>query len=159
MADLPALAEIGDLELRLMREFVDPEDVRVEQVLNDASDLVRDESGKDWLDPDDPTKLVSPLPRIVRLITLRVAERAVRNPEGFSSESAGDYSYQRNGAVGEGGLYLTAREIAQLRRAGGKSGLWTQQVTRGDLHAQNTRWMEDSFGFELFPVDVLDDCL
>lgn len=158
MSTIPNLAEVSDLEPLLMREFDDSEIERVEAVLGLASDLVRDESGKDWLDPDDPTKLVDPLPRIVRLITLRCAERSIRNPEGFSSESAGDYSYQRNGATGEGGLYLTEREVKLLRRAGGKSGLWTQPLTRGDLHFGATRWMEDSFGFELFPVDALDDC-
>lgn len=141
-----------------MRSFEEPELSRVQAVLDAASDEVRDASGRDWLDPNNSSMLVDPLPRIVRLITLRCAERAIRNPEGFSSESAGDYSYQRNGATGEGGLYLTEREIKQLRRAGGRSGLWTQQVTRGDISAQGTRWMEDSFGLELFPVDAIDDC-
>jgi len=147
MDALPALATSDELGERLMRDFDEPELTRVLGLLDDASDLVRFESGKDWLDPDDPTSLVDPLPRIVRLITLRVTERAIRNPEGFSSESAGDYSYQRNGATGEGGLYLTDKEVRQLQRAGGKTGLWAQPTTRCDQWC-DTVYVNDDFGCE-----------
>jgi hypothetical protein len=156
MAGLPSLASSEDLEALLMREFDDLEAARVEKVLSIASDLVRDESGKSWLDPDDPSKLVDPLPGIVRIITLRCAERAVRNPEGYSSESAGDYSYQRGGSSGEGGLFLTEREIARLRRVGGRTGLVTQPVTRGDCF-DRTEWVSDQYGYKPIPIGVLPD--
>lgn len=115
----------------------------------DASDLVRFESRKDWLDPDDPTQIKAP--GIVLLIARRCAERAVRNPEGFSAETAADYSYQRNGSVGEGGLFLTEREIADLRRAGGGfGGLWTQPITRGDDFCE-TIFVYDQYGCDPIP--------
>lgn len=159
---LPALASADDLVRRLSREFNDVELERAEAVLEDASDFVREESRRDWLKRDTTGAVVVPYenvaPRIVRTITLRVAERAIRNPEGFSSESAGDYSYQRNGATGEGGLYLTERELKILLRAGGSSGVWTQPITRGEPY-DSTVWLEDSFGFELFPADVRYDLL
>lgn len=155
METLPPLAEVPDLEKRLERAFADgPETDRAEAVLDDASDLVRDASGKDWVDPANPNAIKAP--RIVKLITVRVAERAIRNPEGFSSESAGDYSYQRNGVTDGGGLYLTDRERETLRKAAGKSGLWTQQVTRGEAWC-STVWVNDNFGLEPFPIGTRDD--
>jgi hypothetical protein len=87
----------------------------------------------------------------VRAVVLRAAERAMRNPGGFSSESSGDYSYQRTGV--QPGVYLTDGELRILRRATGRRGLWTQPVTRDDTFA-DTVFLEDSFGCELFPVDV-----
>jgi hypothetical protein len=156
MDTLPRLASADDLAERLGREFDDDELVRVEAVLDDASDLVREESRREWVSETDPTVVTAP--RIVRMITLRCAERAIRNPEGFSSESAGDYSYQRNGATGEGGLYLTDRELKLLRRAGGRTGLWTQPVTRGEAWCR-TEWANDQYGCEPLPIGIrYDDC-
>lgn len=156
MTALPPLADVEDLIARLGSEIVgDPDQARAEAALEDVSAFIREEAHKTWLDPDDATVAIPPA--IIRTIALRVAERSYRNPEGFSSESAADYSYQRNGATGEGGLYFTERELKQIRRAAGRSGMWTQKVTRGDLECQGTRWLEDSFGFELFPVDAVED--
>lgn len=78
----------------------------------------------------------------------------MRNPQGFSAESAGDYSYQRTNV--EPGVYLTDSERQVIRRATGRTGLWTQPVTRGDEYLA-TVWAEDSFGCELFPLDVRRD--
>lgn len=156
MDTLPRLASAEELARRLGRELDDAELDRVEAVLDDVSEFVREESRNTWVSLTNPSVVTAP--RIVRVITLRCAERAIRNPEGFSSESAGDYSYQRNGAVGEGGLYLTEREIALLRRAGGRTGLWTQQVTRGESWCA-TEWVDDQFGCEPFPIGVnYDNC-
>ena len=88
----------------------------------------------------------------VRAVVLRSAERAMRNPGGFSSESSGDYSYQRTGTQ-QPGVFLTDGELRILRRAVGRTGLWTQPVTRGDDYA-DTVFLEDSYGCELFPVDT-----
>lgn len=147
---LKSLIEVADLEARLGRVFEGSDQERAQSVLDEASALVRAESGKDWVSPDDPTKIVAP--SIVKFITLRAAERAIRNPDGFSAETAGDYSYQRNGVSSDGALYLTDRERQLLARAAGKRALWTQPVTRG-LCGDDTVWLEDSFGCEPFPID------
>lgn len=156
MEALPPLADVEDLIARLGSDISgDPDQARADAAIEDVSAFIREEAHKTWLDPDDAT--VANPPAIIRTITLRVAERTYRNPEGFSSESAADYSYQRNGATGEGGLYFTERELKQIRRAAGRSGLWAQQTYRGDLECQGTRWLEDSFGLELFPADSVED--
>lgn len=147
---LPSLAEVRDLEARMKRTFESNEDLAwAESVLDEASTIVREESGKSWLDPDDPSVIVAP--DIVKTITLRVAQRAISNPDGYSAETAGDYSYQRNGVGPDGGLYLTPWEIEKLRKVGGRNGLWTQPLTRGE-EWYDTEWVMDQFGTEPFPM-------
>lgn len=142
---LAPLARIADLERYLGRELdADADITRAESVLSLASDMVRDEAGKDWT-PED-------VPRRVRAIVLAVAERAVRNPDGFSSESAGDYSYQRVGVPGGiGGLYLTKDEIKILTRLSGKSGLWVQPTTKGE-GCTVTEYLDDQYGCDPIPI-------
>ena len=148
--NLPPLATVRDLELRMKRTFDTDDDLsEAESALDEASEIVREESRNTWVSPEDATVITAP--RIVKIIVLRVAERKLRNPDGLSSETAGDYSYQRNGVGPDGGLYLTPWEVQVLHRQAGMTGLWTQPVTRGDLYADRV-FMEDSFGCELFPV-------
>jgi len=150
---LPPLAKVSDLEARMKREFTTDEDLaEAESALDEASEIVREESRKAWVDPDDSSIVTAP--RIVRIIVLRVAERKLRNPDGLSSETAGDYSYQRNGVGADGGLYLTPWELEVLRRQAGLTGLWTQPTTRGDIYCDMV-FLEDSYGCELFPVGDL----
>lgn len=143
------LATVSALEIRLGRTFVEPELSRVEALLEDASDLVRDVAGKDWIDPDTGT--LQPVPGTIRATVLRMVERAVRNPEGFSAESAGDYSYQRTGV--QQGIYITEGEERAVRRALGKTGLWNQPTTRNE-EALTVGFVEDQFGAELIPWDI-----
>ncbi len=145
---LPPLAGVRDLEYRLGRAFRDEELPRAMAVLEDASALIRDVAGRDWV----VDGALTALPSTIRSTCLKVAERSIRNPGGYSSESAGDYTYQRNSAAD--GVYLTEREEAIIRRAIGRSGLWTQPVERGDTFAANTIWLEDNLGHELLPLDV-----
>jgi hypothetical protein len=147
------LADVAGLEARLGRTLTGDELVRAMAVLEDATALVRGEVGFDvWADPDTGITIYADVPGSVRGVVWRAAERAMRNPGGFSSESSGDYSYQRNAVAGPG-VYLTEGEIRILRRATGRRGLWTQQVTRGDEFA-NVVFLEDSYGCELIPYDV-----
>lgn len=148
------LADVPDLEARLGREFDETETTRAAALLDDASALVRDVAGKTWIDPETGER--QPVPGSIRWVVLRAAERAVRNPDGFSSESAGDYSYQRTGV--EPGIYLTEGEEKAIRRAIGKTRLWTQPTTRGELWT--TVWYHDSFGLEPLPLDTIypDNC-
>lgn len=145
---LPPLATPEDLEYRIGREFTDAELPRVEAALDDASALVRNEAGQTWIDA--LTGLVTGLPDAIKTVVLRVAERVIRNPQGFRSESAGDYSFQRYDSD-EGGPYLTDREIAIIRKAMGRTGLWTQPLERDNCE-DSTLWCEDVYGCELFPI-------
>jgi hypothetical protein len=146
------LAEVDDLAARLGRQLADTELVRAVAVIQDASALVREEVGYTlWTDAVTGETNYALVPASVRAIVLRAAERAMRNPGGFSAESSGDYSYQRTGV--QIGVYLSDGEIRALRRYTQRSGLWTQPVTRGEGYA-DVVFLEDSYGCELFPVDM-----
>ena len=58
--------------------------------------------------------LVAPFPTRVRAITLEVAARAYRNPNGYSSETVDDYTYRRDADTRAAGVYLTDAERAEL---------------------------------------------
>lgn len=47
--------------------------------------------------------------RLQRVVT-RMVRRVMKNPDGFSSETAGDYSYARAGALASGEVYVGASE-------------------------------------------------
>jgi hypothetical protein len=143
------LADVGALEVRLGRTFTGTEASRAIALLEDASSLVRDVAGKDWIDP--VTGALLPVPGTIRATVLRMVERAVRNPEGFSAESAGDYSYQRTGV--QPGIYVTEGEERAIRRALGKTGLWNLSTTRNE-EALTVGFVEDQFGAELIPWDI-----
>lgn len=74
-----------------------------------ASGLVTDVTGD----------LTEPYPARVRAITLEVAARAYRNPEGATSETIDDYTFRRDGETASGGVYLTAAESSSLARLSG----------------------------------------
>lgn len=148
----PPLASVEDLEYRLGRVFTVEERPRVEALLDDISAIVRTEAGVDWIDPE--TGELTDVPAVVRAVVLRVAERVMRNPQGFRSESAGDYSYQRPEAGI--GLELTPAELRLIRRAVGRTGLWNQPLTRGEDEIC-TLFAEDSYGCELLPLTSYRD--
>src|SRR5690606_12055733 len=91
----------------------DSETKRAGWALRMASALVRNESGRTWLDEDG--ELIDPLPEPIVLVTLSAAGRHFINPDAgiVVSESVDDYSY-REAERQEVGVYLTASEKAML---------------------------------------------
>lgn len=166
----PPLAGVTDVEDRAERTFSGPEVVRAEALLNSVSIKARRHTGRLWLvlgtdgvTPAVPYQLDPNLPETVWDIVVTAVERSMRNPDGFSSESAGDYSYQRVGIPGGvGGLYLTEDEVATLRefRPGENNsvgGLWTLGTTRNE-YADDTIWFSTApSGSQLMAVDSLSD--
>ncbi|MFF3673562.1 hypothetical protein ACFYYS_06170 [Streptomyces sp. NPDC002120] len=69
------------------------------------------------------------LPVGVKAVVLAVAERRVRNPNGYVSETAGEYSYRRPD-MSALGLALTKGEIALIEKAAGTRGLMSVDVQR-----------------------------
>lgn len=149
----PPLVLTQDLEYRVGYVFEGTALTQAESFLDDASALVRDEAGLTWIDPI--TGEVTGVPASIRTIVLRMAERVIRNPEGYKQESAGDYSY----AFANSEVYLTDAERRIIRRAIGRTGLWNQPVERGDSDIWNryTLYCEDNYGQELFPLTDSQD--
>ena len=69
--------------------------------------------------------MVTPYSTRARAITLEVAARAYRNPEGYTSETVDDYTYRRDAGTGSAGVYLTDSERAEIV---GLSGVTVRRV-------------------------------
>ncbi len=114
---LPPVPE--DLAERLGLEPEDLEDpvilARLTTVLRDATTLVLAEVGAAraaaWRDA---------APDVVQLVVFTAARRGYENPRGLYQETLGEHTI---GASDTSGVYLTARELAQIARAAsGRSG-------------------------------------
>lgn len=114
---LPPLAPVSSLETRLGLAAATLSGVdlaRAEAALGDASALIRAEAGKDWVGPDLVTITA---PDAVVTVCLHAALRPYRNPDGFSGESVGDYSYQYAATGDPVDVYLSDEEKRVVRRA------------------------------------------
>ncbi|MFD5392757.1 hypothetical protein ACFWJW_00645 [Streptomyces sp. NPDC127097] len=115
------LASVEELTARLGYRLDDEERVMAEAALADISAMVR-AYGLPWPDP-------ATAPAVVVAVVLAVAERRVRNPEGYRAESQGGYQYQMP-ATAPTGVELTPVEVQLIRAQAGIGGLYSVQVER-----------------------------
>lgn len=119
---LPPLATLEALSERLGIDLdvETPDGARAASALDDASALVRAESGREWLAENGDLEGV---PDIIQSVTLAVAYRAFRNPDGTTQTSIGDVSvsFTREGVAGA--IFLTKAEARAVRKAAGRSSL------------------------------------
>lgn len=93
-----------------------------------ASALVREETGKEWVDGG---ALVDPLPEAIRLVTLYCASRVFENR--VAQTRGGIDDFQEGWKVDEAGAYLTASERGMLAKHRTRSlGIGTIATTRTD---------------------------
>ena len=83
--------------------------LRAESALEDAATLVLAEA---------PSAVAArwelAAPKVAQLVVLKAARREFENPRGINQETQGEHTI---GLSESSGVYLTAREIAQVRRA------------------------------------------
>lgn len=117
---LPALAPVSALEERLgvpVGSLAGEDLTRAERNLEDASNLVRSETGIAWLTaPDTPTA-----PDSIVVVVLQAAKRVFLNPDGLTSESVEGYAWQTDQQ--SMGAYLTEDELRTVKAA---TREWTQ---------------------------------
>ncbi len=101
-------ATVEDVELAWNQPVTD--ESYVDYLIDKAERLVRD-SVPTLADRITAEKITT---ETVGDVVVDMVVRLLRNPEGLSSESAGDYSYQRNAATGEGRITLRPDEKARL---------------------------------------------
>lgn len=123
---LPPLASVAELSLRLGVTLAGAEADRATAVLDDASALIRGEAGADWV--DDAEQLAD-VPAIVASVTLAVAYRAFRNPDGVALTSLGDASVSYDRGDGQAAVYLTRDERRSVRKAAGASAVGAIELT------------------------------
>lgn len=120
---LPPLASFDQLARKLGYTPEDAERTRAEDILDSASELIRDVAGKTWV--STTTGVLESVPRRVRSICVEVAYRAFGNPQGLSQRTIGDDSKSFDRAKREGGeaVYLTTAEEKAIRKAAAGSSL------------------------------------
>lgn len=88
---------------------------RAEDALDDAATLVLAEVSE-----RTAAKWQTEAPKVVTLVALKAARREFENPQGVNQETLGEHTV---GISESSGVYLTGREIAQVRRAAtGRTG-------------------------------------
>lgn len=114
---LPLLASVDQLEARMSERLETTDMIRAEALLEDASALIRQEAGEDWVDDNGE---LAEVPDIIVTVTVAVARRALTNPDQLQSESISSdaYSYTRTNSSD---VYLKAAERKAIRRAVGRS--------------------------------------
>lgn len=125
---LPRLASIQQFAARLPGGVNDDDLLRAEATLDDASALVRAEAGVTWVNASGELENV---PDVIVTVVCAAARRAFVNPNGLTAESIQDY--QASFASASPDVYLTKQERNAIRRAVGRSGLWTLRTTRSDV--------------------------
>lgn len=106
------LADLSALEDRMTVDDTN----RALAALDDASAFVRAAAGADWVDAEGNLDAV---PAVVVAVTLAVARRLYENPDGFESETIGDYTYRR----GDGSNGLLPHEVRAVRKAAGSTSV------------------------------------
>lgn len=117
--EVPPLASFALFVRKLGYTPEDTERGRAEDLLDDASELIRDVAGVTWLTTG--TNALADVPRRVARICVEAAYRAFSNPEGLTQRTIGDSSkaWDRSGREGGEIVYLTTEEEKAVRKAGG----------------------------------------
>jgi hypothetical protein len=126
------IARTVDVSARLGRTLTDEENRQVEVLLGDAEVMLRARI-PDLLDQVD----VGTISRdAVVMVEATMVTRVIRNPEGFTQETDGSYSYTVDSAVASGRLVVLDEEWSLL-------GLRTRVFTiapRLDIPAAGGAW-------------------
>jgi len=113
---LPPAVSALEVRLGLPEGTLADEDLaRAESALDDAATLILAE-----VSAATATTWAADAPKVAVLVALKAARREFENPRGINQETQGDHTV---GLSESSGVYLTGREIAQIRRAAtGRSG-------------------------------------
>lgn len=84
----------------------------------------------DAVDIGDSTWTDTTVPARVQTIIKNAARRAFANPDGFTSETIGSYTYRREAAGVVGTGFFTPFEVRVLRRLGGRVGIDSLEMVR-----------------------------
>jgi hypothetical protein len=124
-AALLPLAPVSALEERLgvpVGSLADADLTRAERALEDASHLVRAESGIAWVDAIG----IPVAPEAIVVVVLQIAKRVYINPDGLTSESVEGYSWQTDQQTM--GIYLSEDELRTVKAA---TREWLEQQNPG----------------------------
>jgi hypothetical protein len=111
-----AYAELSDVQARLGRPLTTDEQTQVPTLLSDTEILIKARIS----DLDDKALDDDYLAR-VKMVEANAVRRLIRNPDGYTSETDGDYTYQINYKLASGDLSITDQEWSLLGATSGIS--------------------------------------
>ena len=79
----------------------------------DASALIRDEAGLDFVDEADQLAV----PAGILPVAFRVVHRAMENPLGHASQTDGTFTWRKEVGAGAAGVYLTDEDADDINAA------------------------------------------
>lgn len=115
---LPPFADNAAFELRYSGTVPAADDSRILALLMDASTLIREIAGDDYV--DDAGELET-FPDVFTVICVEAVRRVYDNPQGLTGETIGNYAWR--GPTNGGAVSLTPDEVRAIRRAAGNLGL------------------------------------
>jgi hypothetical protein len=118
MADL---ITVEQFETRTGRTLSASETAQVEALITDASALVVDIVGDADITDTWDVLSVGTVPGSIVPVIVSMVRRVLDNPNGYSQESIGSYSYSISGSVA--GLFANKDEVRAIRKAAGSSGI------------------------------------
>lgn len=109
------IASSLDVQSRLGRPLTAEENEQVEALLGDVELLILAKI------PDLETKIADEelAEAVVIMVEANSVARLMRNPDGYTSETDGDYTYQINWRLASGSLEITDKEWSLLGITGG----------------------------------------
>lgn len=143
-----AFATVEDVATRLARALSATDAGTAEQLLDAAAAVIADAASKD----DAWVAQLSPVPSMLRFLSVELVVRAMSNPEGLASfrEQIGVHQFAKNFRAGAdgGGLMLTPVEELLVRRTvyGRTSGSPTVASVTDDLPLIDPFGPLDCFG-------------
>ena len=112
---LPPLITKPQYEARVRRTLDTAETAQFEAFAEDASGLVRNEAGQDFLDGEEPPGVV--LPDGILPIVFRVVDRAMENRLGLDSVTQGNFTWRKDTRGPHAAVYLTDDDRDDIRDA------------------------------------------
>lgn len=110
-----AYATETDVQSRLGRPLTTEENEQVSTLLGDVEILIKSKIP----DLEDQIEALTISPEVVVMVEASAVARLMRNPDGYTSESDGDYTYQINWKMASGSLEISEREWSLLGVSGG----------------------------------------
>lgn len=144
MADRVRLIDPADLERSLPSDAGPVDEGLAVWVIEMVSAAALDITKRPWTDPLD-------VPPGAMAVLALAARRLYTNPDRFTREQSGDYSYGLDASVTKADIFTPneVKTLGEYRAVQRVKGLGTVGVTRGDVCAPSTVYVPDGseFGF------------